>query len=596
MIPIALGQINPTVGDIDGNAARIKEVIDRAEAEGAQVVTLPELAVTGYPPEDLLLKSSFVAANRRALEDIAAATGNILAVVGFVGSSGGRLHNSAAMCHRGQIVAVYDKQLLPNYGVFDDRRYFDPGTEHVLIETPSGVLGVCVCEDAWSDAGPMISQGDAGAQIVININASTYHKHKLPERTAMLARRARRVGASIVYLNTVSGQDELVFDGASLVLDPHGGIVARLPQFEEHFAVVNVPLGEIKSHTDEGDRRRQVRRISVELNPATSPEPVQSTPAEPLEPEAEIYAALCLGLRDYVRKNHFDKVVIGLSGGIDSSLTAVIAADALGADKVLGVAMPSSFSTSHSLEDAKALAGNLGIELLYIPIAPIYDSYISALEEAFGEAEEGVAEENLQSRARGNLLMAVSNRYGHLLLATGNKSEMATGYATLYGDMAGGFALLKDVLKTEIYALASYRNSLSAVIPESVLSKAPSAELRPDQKDEDSLPPYDVLDPILEAYIEHDAAIADLVEQGHDAAMAAQIITLVDRAEYKRRQAPPGPKVTVKAFGRDRRLPITNHWREPASAGSQDEIEPASAGSQDESEPVPSTAGKERSI
>jgi NAD+ synthase (glutamine-hydrolysing) len=555
MIRIALAQIDPVVGDIGGNVDMISRALEDSKTAGAQVLATPELAVTGYPPEDLVMKRAFVNANRDALEHIAARTDDLLAIIGFVDSDGAHLYNAAAICHRGSVLAVYHKHLLPNYGVFDERRYFQSGTGHVLVETNAGVLGVCVCEDAWSETGPVISQGDAGAQIVVNINASPYHKGKMTERTEMLSARARRAKASIVYVNAVGGQDELVFDGGSLVIDPDGVVVARFPQLEEYFGVVDAPLGDSRGTDD-----RSVRKIRAELR---APGPSSGTAMAPLlGADEEIYRALAVGLRDYVRKNGFKKVVVGLSGGIDSSLTATIAADALGADTVLGVTMPSEFSSSHSVEDAKALAANLGFEMLEIPIATAYRAYIEMLEGSFGPTEPGIAEENLQARIRGNLLMAISNRYGHLVLATGNKSEMACGYATLYGDMAGGFALLKDVLKTEVYALARYRNSLSAVIPESVLTKAPSAELRLNQKDSDSLPPYELLDPILESYIEDDAGISEIVAAGQDRATVEEVVALVDRAEYKRRQAPPGPKVTTKAFGRDRRLPITNRWRE----------------------------------
>jgi NAD+ synthase (glutamine-hydrolysing) len=554
VIAIALAQINPTVGDISGNTSTIIDHVERARTAGAQVVAFPELAVTGYPPEDLVLKRGFVAANVEAVHRIAETTGQLLAVVGFVEADGRRLYNAAAFCHENRILAVYRKQLLPNYGVFDERRYFEPGAEHFLVETDSGIIGVCVCEDAWFSDGPVVSQGDAGAQVVVNINASPFHKNKLEERAIMLGRRARRAHASIVYLNAVGGQDELVFDGGSLVIDAEGDVVVRLPQFVEAFEVVDVPLG-----TDRGTDHATVTRLRANLPSATGP---RSAPKAPeLPDDKEIYDALVLGLRDYARKNDFRDVVVGLSGGIDSTLTATIAADALGPDHVLGVAMPSEYSTSHSVDDAKALALALGIEFLQIPIARIYSAYLTTIEDTFGRTEMGLAEENLQARIRGNILMAISNRYGHLVLATGNKSEMACGYATLYGDMAGGFALLKDVFKTEVYALARYRNSLSHVIPENVLTKAPSAELRPDQKDSDSLPPYDRLDPILEAYIEDDAGVGEIVSAGHERETVLKIVRLVDRAEYKRRQAPPGPKVTVKAFGRDRRLPITNRWR-----------------------------------
>jgi len=550
-----LAQMNPTVGDIAGNSARIAEAIDRAAAEGAQIVALPELAVTGYPPEDLLLKRSFVEANRRAVEELATRCTEMLAIVGFVDREGDKLYNAAALCHTGEIAGIYRKQELPNYGVFDEQRYFEPGSEHLLLDTGDAVVGVCVCEDAWLPDGPLITQADAGAQIVVNINASPFHKGKLAEREHLLCERAKRAGAAIAYVNCVGGQDELVFDGGSLVIDANGEVVSRFPQFTEHFAVIDVPPGDAReTHSD------QVRRIELSL-PAASGS-ASSEVAPRLDPVHEIYDALTLGMRDYAVKNGFEKVVLGLSGGIDSSLTAVIAADALGADAVLGVAMPSEFSTSHSIEDAKQLAANLGMEMIEIPIVTAYRAYIETLKESFGEVAMSLAEENLQARIRGNLLMAISNRYGHLVLATGNKSEMACGYATLYGDMAGGLAVLKDVFKTEVYELARYRNTRGPALPDNVLTKPPSAELRPDQLDTDSLPAYDELDPILEAYIEDDLGISEIVAQGHDEDTVRRVATMVDRAEYKRRQAPPGIKVTTKAFGRDRRLPITNRWQE----------------------------------
>ena len=570
MLRFALAQINPTVGDIDGNVERILHAMEWGAKAGAQVVVAPELAVCGYPPEDLVLKRGFLAANQAAVQRIAAAAGEQLTIVGFVEPSEGNLYNSAALCHHGEVVGIYRKHLLPNYGVFDERRYFEPGESHVLIETTQGVIGVCVCEDIWDASGPAISQADAGAQVVVNINASPYHKRRLAEREAMLGERARRGRATIVYVNCVGGQDELVFDGGSLVIDAEGIPVARLPQFQELLEVVDVPLGEAREVSG-----TSIERIQLELPKASAP--TSTVPMmKPLEPDAEIYAALKLSLGDYARKNSFEKVVVGLSGGIDSALTATIAADALGADAVLGVAMPSEYSTSHSIDDAKALAENLGIEMLQIPIERSFHAYLESIVESLGDSATGLAEENLQARIRGNLLMFISNRYGHLVVATGNKSEMACGYATLYGDMAGGFALLKDVFKTEVYAISRYRNSISAVIPDNILTKPPSAELRPDQKDSDSLPPYDVLDPILEAYIERDEAIYQIVTSGYDPDTVRQIVALVDKAEYKRRQAPPGPKVTTKAFGRDRRLPITNRWKDKGRAAAP----PSSTGEQ----------------
>jgi NAD+ synthase (glutamine-hydrolysing) len=550
--------MNLTVGDIDGNSARIIDAIERGRESGAQIVAVPELAVTGYPPEDLVLKKSFVAANRAALEAIAETTGDVVAVVGFVDAKNDNLYNSAAICHDGRVAAVYHKHRLPNYGVFDEQRYFEAGRGHWLLDTNEGVIGVCVCEDAWPPDGPLVSQGDAGAQVIVNINASPFHKGKLGEREKLLGERARRAKASIAYVNCVGGQDELVFDGGSMVVDSNGTVLARWPQFREHFAVIDVPPGQAGTTP-----RIAVERLSLELRASADMPAPEMAPV--IGPEQEIYEALELSLRDYVQKNGFEKVAIGLSGGIDSSLVAAIAADALGSDNVLCLAMPSEYSSEHSIQDAKELCANLGIEMLQIPITGVFHSYLDTLKDAYGDTEEGLAEENLQARVRGNLLMATSNRYGHLVVATGNKSEMACGYATLYGDMAGGFGLIRDVFKTEVYALCRYRNSLGPAIPENVLTKPPSAELRPGQKDSDSLPPYEELDPILEAYVEDDASLEDIIGMGYERAVVETVIALVDRAEYKRRQAPPGPKVTVRAFGRDRRLPITNRWREGGS-------------------------------
>jgi NAD+ synthase (glutamine-hydrolysing) len=558
MLRIGLAQMNTTVGDVEGNKARILDVLAEGDAAGVQVVATPELALTGYPPEDLLLKPSFVAHNRAALDDIARRTEDVALIVGFTDADkAGRLYNAAAVCHRGKVAAVIRKQLLPNYGVFDERRYFTPGNELMVFDTPEGVIGICVCEDVWFDPGPAIGLGDVGADLIININASPFHKAKLGERAAMLRQRARRAEATLVYLNAVGGQDELVFDGGSMVVQRNGDLLARWPQFEEVLGVVDVPFAPATKAEREG-----TRRVSLPLRPAQDRElEVPPSVASELGLAEEIYSALELALRDYVFKNGFDKIIVGLSGGIDSALTATIAVDALGPDRVLTVAMPSQYSSTHSIQDAKELAAALSVELMEIPIEVAYRGYETILDQTFGAAETGLAEENLQARIRGNLLMFVSNRYGHLVVATGNKSEMACGYSTLYGDMAGGFALLKDVFKTEVYELALMRNERSPVIPESILNKPPSAELRHDQKDSDSLPPYDLLDPILEAYIERDEAVEDIAGDV-DPSTVAEVVALVDRAEYKRRQAPPGPKVTTKAFGRDRRLPITNKWRE----------------------------------
>lgn len=554
-VKIALAQLNLPVGDIDGNAQRIAGAMREAEALGAQILALPELAVTGYPPEDLVHRRSFLDAAAGAVKELAAGSREMVSVIGYVRRDGDHIFNSAAICQRGKVLAVYDKQLLPNYGVFDEARYFTPGSQHHLLDTPQGIIGVCVCEDAWGAEGPLVSQGDAGAQLVVNINASPFHRDKQRERESMLCERARRAEVSIAYVNMIGGQDELVFDGGSVVVDPSGSVIARFPQFTEHFALVDVPLARPK-----GGPSGPVHTISTEL-------PASDAPTSPImAPEVsgmgEVYDALVLALRDYVHKNGFTRVAIGLSGGIDSALTAAISADALGGENVLGVSMPSGFSSSHSVTDAAELAANLGMEMISIPIGAPYETYLASLEEVFGASEMGLAEENLQARIRGTILMTISNRYGHLVIATGNKSEMACGYSTLYGDMVGGFSLLKDVFKTEVYELARLRNGRSPAIPENTITKPPSAELRPGQLDTDSLPDYDTLDKVLEAYIEKDQGAAEIVASGIPQATVAKVTALVDRAEYKRRQAPLGPKVSVKAFGRDRRLPITNGWKE----------------------------------
>jgi len=556
MIRFALAQLNQVVGDIDGNLSRLVEAASRAAESGAQILLAPELAITGYPPEDLLLKSSFLRATRRALESFAAEAPDVTAVIGFADSDAEILYNAAGVCHGGRVRAVYRKQLLPNYGVFDERRYFTSGTSVLLIDSPAATIGVCVCEDAWSTTGPVAALANAGAQVIAHINASVFHKGKVELRNEMLKEHSLRHGVPIVYVNMVGGQDELVFDGGSTVVSQTGEVLARLPQFTEAFEVVDIPLGPVQA-----TKGAPADRISLELR-GSGGESARA-PIEPeLTPIQEIYEALKLGLADYVRKNGFNKVVIGLSGGLDSALTATIAADALGAQNVLTIALPSEHSTTHSLDDARDLAQRLGVKLLEIQIADIYRSFTKEADAILEHADEGLAEENLQARIRGMVLMFISNRYGHLVLATGNKSEMACGYATLYGDMVGAFALLKDVYKTEVYELARRRNAVSEVIPDNILTKPPSAELRPDQKDTDSLPAYEILDPILQAYIERDEGVSDLVAAGIDAVLASEVITLVDRSEFKRRQAPPGPKVTTKAFGRDRRLPITNRWRE----------------------------------
>jgi NAD+ synthase (glutamine-hydrolysing) len=564
---VALCQLNMVVGDLVGNADRIIAAVGLAEEAGADLAVFPELALTGYPPEDLLLKPGFVADNLEALAKVAAATERCAAVVGFV-DEGLDLYDAAAVCAFGQVQATYHKQILPNYGVFDEQRYFTAGTGATTLLLIGGVrVGVSVCEDAWSPTGPIAAQAAAGAELVVNINASPFYRGRLAERERMLATRAADASCTLVYVNLVGGQDELVFDGASLVVDANGDLVASTPQFEETTVVVDLDIRPVF-------RKRLLdprgRVTSAPLPIVTvSPEPRQPADAErltlpavvPLSPAEEVYRALVLGTHDYVTKNGFADVVIGLSGGIDSSLVAAIAADALGPEHVHGVSMPSRFSSDHSRDDAAGLAGLLGIDYRTIAIEPAHAALLDMLVPSFQGKPEDVTEENLQSRIRGVVLMALSNKGGWMVLTTGNKSELAVGYSTLYGDTAGGFAVIKDVPKTTVYELCRYRNSLGEVIPPAVITKPPSAELRPDQRDDQSLPPYDVLDPILEAYVEGDVTASELVDAGFDEALVRRLVRLVDLAEYKRRQSPPGVRVTPKAFGKDRRVPITNGYR-----------------------------------
>jgi NAD+ synthase (glutamine-hydrolysing) len=569
---LALAQLNPTVGDLAGNAAKVVSTLDACRDLAVDLVVFPELMITGYPPEDLLLKPRFISDNRAALVSVLPATRGLAAVVGFVDAANGDIYNAAALIADGRLVDIYHKQYLPNYGVFDEDRYFRAGTRTPVYVLGGVTIGLGICEDIWYAAGPATTQALAGAEVILNINASPYHAGKRLFRERMLATRASDNGAIVGYVNMVGGQDELVFDGGSVVFDPEGTVIARARQFVEDLLIVDLdvegvfrrrlhdPRWRKLAHQTEG----RVERIVLSTEPVQRARPpVERRIETPLEPVAEIYQALVTGTRDYVHKNGFQKVVVGLSGGIDSSLTAVIAADALGPENVVGVSMPSRFSSPGSLEDARTLAENLGIELLVIPIEPAFQAMLQMLAGPFEGTPFGLAEENLQARIRGNILMALANKFGYLVLTTGNKSEMATGYATLYGDMAGGFAVLKDVLKTTVYALARYRNACGPrpVIPESVLTKEPSAELRPNQRDTDSLPPYPVLDPILKAYVEEDRSFEEIVGLGFDPETVRRVILMVDRSEYKRRQAPPGVKITPRAFGKDRRLPIANRYR-----------------------------------
>jgi NAD+ synthase (glutamine-hydrolysing) len=567
---VALCQINTTVGGLDGNVERIVAAFAEAEAEECDLAVFPELALTGYPPEDLLLKPGFVTDNRAALDRVAAASGRCAAVVGFV-DAGRDLHNAAAVCADGAVRAVYHKRLLPNYAVFDEQRYFAPGAGDSPLVLVGGVrLGVSICEDAFSPTGPIAAQAAGGAELVVNINASPYYANRLAERERMLATRASDASCALIYVNQVGGQDELVFDGASMVFDPHGELLARAAQFEEQTTVCDIEVLPVfrKRLLDPRGRATDEPLPVVEISSTprvTDPTDARTaTVTEPLPPAREVYEALVLGTRDYVRKNGFTDVAIALSGGIDSSLVAVIAADALGPGHVHGVLMPSRYSSDHSLTDAEKLCAELGIEHRVIAIEPAHAALLAMLAPSFEGLAPDITEENLQSRIRGLVLMALSNKYpGWMVLTTGNKSEMAVGYSTLYGDTAGGFAVIKDVPKTLVYELCRDRNARAgrALVPERVLTKPPSAELRPDQRDDQSLPPYHVLDPILEAYVEDDRTRAELVDMGFDPAVVERITRLVDAAEYKRRQTPPGVRVTPKAFGKDRRVPITNGYR-----------------------------------
>jgi len=559
---VAGAQINLVVGDIDGNTERIIDAMEWAEECQADVLLFPELAVTGYPPEDLLLKASFIRDNIAAMHTIAGRSGETAVVLGFVDRGAGqrddaghvRVHNSAALLAGGRLRGVYHKGLLPNYGVFDEDRYFVSGEIPAALWEVNGVAaGVSVCEDIWVPDGPPAAQAAAGAEILLNINGSPYHRGKGVERERMLAERAKTAGLPLVYLNLVGGQDELVFDGQSVVFDAAGETLYRAAQFEEELFWVDVPL---PSSGAQAPQAVEVTSGDLLEGPAESPSAIHL----PYDESEEIYRALCLGLADYVGKNGFSGVVIGLSGGIDSALTATIAVDALGAASVRGVTMPSRYSSSGSVEDSKALASSLGIAFDEISIEPPFSGFLDALGDAFELSDVDVAEQNLQARARGAILMALSNRFGGIVLATGNKSEMSVGYATLYGDMVGGYAVLKDVSKTLVYQLARWRNRNGETIPQNTIEKPPSAELKPDQKDTDSLPPYEVLDPILERYVEDDASADEIVAEGFESAVVEQIVRMVDRNEYKRRQAAPGVRITTKGLGRDRRLPITNHY------------------------------------
>jgi len=544
MVRIGLAQINTTVGDIKGNFQKILDYILKDKKYGVEIISFPELAITGYPPEDLLLKPKFVEENIKMLEKLAIEINNIVAVVGFVNRKNKNLYNAAAVLYKKKIIGIYHKILLPNYGVFDEKRYFTQGDEPTIFKIDEVIFGVNICEDIWHKTGPTKTQASRGAQLIININGSPYHTGKWKERETVIRNASIENNVWISYTNLVGGQDELVFDGQSMVMNNKGILIAKADAFKECLLITDIEIennSEVKSNS---------RKYFIDKKKLNFFDPIE-----------EIYMALVTGLKDYVHKNGFKKVVIGLSGGIDSSLVAAIASDALGKENVVGVFMPSRYSSQESQIDAAHLAKNLGIKFLTIPIEPIFKIYLLTLEHHFGELEKDITEENLQARIRGNILMALSNKFGWLVLTTGNKSEMSVGYATLYGDMAGGFAVIKDVYKTMVYKLADYRNSINKVIPDRIMAKEPTAELKPNQKDTDSLPPYEILDSILKEYIEKDRNFDEIVSMGFSKDIVRKVIKMVDRNEYKRRQSPPGIKITPKAFGRDRRVPITNKYQ-----------------------------------
>jgi len=561
---VAGAQLDCIVGDLEGNETKIRSAMEWAEDSNADVLVLPELAISGYPPEDLVLRRGFVDENLAVLNRLAATSGATATVVGFVDrldtsqidddSVGRAVTNAAAVLAEGRIVGVYHKTLLPTYGVFDEARYFAEGRTPLSLHSIAGVrCGISICEDIWDSEGPPTGQAVGGAEVLLNINGSPYHIGKSAERLAMLTVRAVSSAVHVVYVNAVGSQDELVFDGASMVIGPEGALMHRSPQFVEDHFIVDISI--------EGHAPPLLPVVEVtQRRPARLPDAVPSVARE-LDEIEEIYEALCAGLFGYVTKNRFDEVLVGLSGGIDSALTATIAADALGPEAVHGITMPTRYSSAGSVDDSYELAGSLGIRIDTVAIDGLFEGFLGALDPLFRDAEPNVAEENLQARIRGTILMAMSNKFGGMVVATGNKSEMAVGYATLYGDMAGGYAVLKDVYKTMVYDLARWRNGRGAVIPQSTVDKEPSAELRDDQLDSDSLPPYPLLDEILYRYIELDMTADEIVAAGWDSDLTHRIATMVDRNEYKRRQAAPGVRITRKAFGRDRRLPITNWFR-----------------------------------
>lgn len=570
---LSLAQINSTVGDIDGNREKITAYIQQAKEIGSDMVVFPELALTGYPPEDLLLKPRFIKSNLKALELLKEHSQGIVVIVGFVDARDD-IYNAAALLSNREIIDIYHKQFLPNYGVFDENRYFQAGRTNPVYRLKDISCGLNICEDIWYAGGPIRAQSLAGAEVIINVNASPYDFGKTLLREKILCTRSLDNAIILAYVNMVGGQDELVFDGASLVVDQGGNVLARAHQFKEELITIDLDIEAVVRMRLHNPRRRQevlsftdnVKKMDIPLQNKNSrkKQPVTCISHKLLKDMEEVYEALVLGTSDYVHKNGFKKVIIGLSGGVDSALVTTIAVDALGSENVTTVFMPSPYTSVESKEDSEALAHNLGIRFIEIPIIGIFDSYRTVLASLFEGLSENITEENLQARIRGNLLMALSNKFNRLVLTTGNKSENSVGYATLYGDMAGGFAVIKDVPKMIVYNLCYFKNEKEGrvVIPERILTKAPTAELRPDQKDSDSLPPYSELDPILKAYVEDDLSLDEIISLGTDENTAREVIKKIDLSEYKRRQAPPGIKITPRAFGRDRRFPITNRFRD----------------------------------
>ena len=582
---LALAQINPTVGDISGNTIKILDYLERARESQADFVAFPEMAITGYPPEDLLYKKSFLTANVAAMKKVAAASQGIAVALGYVNivsldreseDVGPPITNAAALCYDGKLIDTYHKIFLPNYGVFDEQRYFQRGSVCPVYEIGGVAVGVNICEDIWYPVGPTTVQCQAGAELIVNINASPFHAGKRALREEMIVERASGHGLTVAYVNMVGGQDELVFDGGSIICDSLGMVVARQPAFEESLLVMDLTFPDSSAEEEARSAGLDTGLVGTSKtmtvsapNGANKSLLETQTISEAMDTSEEVYRALVVGTGDYLRKSGFSKALIGLSGGVDSALTAVVAVDALGRDNVVGITMPSRYSSGGSVSDSNELAENLGMDLWEVPIERAHNAFTDMLEDRFAGTETNVAEENVQARVRGNVLMTVSNKFGWMVLTTGNKSEMAMGYATLYGDMAGGFAVLKDVPKTIVYELCRWRNqqglafgTVDEVIPSSIIDKPPSAELREDQLDADSLPPYEILDPVIEAYVENDLSYQDMVGQGFDPQVVQQVIDAVDRNEYKRRQAPPGVKITHRAFGKDRRLPIVNGYRQ----------------------------------